>query len=68
MARCSKFFTNQGYTGEMGEGEVAPWKLAMYDIWYRDPRAVLKTSCQEIGQVVRRFAILHCHSIPLYLQ
>jgi hypothetical protein len=31
------------YTGEMGEGEVAPWKLATYDIWYRDPRAVLKS-------------------------
>jgi Plavaka transposase len=80
------------YAGEMGEGEVAPWKLAMYDVWYRDPRAILKsqvanpdfanemdvapkvirddfkTLCQEIGQVVRRFTLLHCHSIPLYLQ
>jgi hypothetical protein len=31
------------YTGEMGEGEVAPWKLAMYDIWYWDPRDILKS-------------------------
>jgi hypothetical protein len=31
------------YTGEMGEGEIAPWKSAKYDVWYRDPRAVLKS-------------------------
>ncbi|KAF8228152.1 hypothetical protein L208DRAFT_1157815, partial [Tricholoma matsutake] len=31
------------YTSEMGEGEVALWKLAMYDIWYQDPHAILKS-------------------------
>jgi Plavaka transposase len=30
------------YTGDLGDGEVAPWKVASYDVWYRDPRDVLK--------------------------
>jgi hypothetical protein len=31
------------YNGELGDGDVAPWKVASYDVWYRDPRDVLKS-------------------------
>ena len=31
------------YTGDLGDGEVVPWKMASYDVWYRDPREVLKS-------------------------
>jgi Plavaka transposase len=31
------------YTGDLGDGEVAPWKIASYDVWYRDPQEVLKS-------------------------
>jgi hypothetical protein len=31
------------YAGELGDGEVAPWKTASYDVWYRDPHEVLKS-------------------------
>jgi hypothetical protein len=30
------------FNGELDGGEVPPWKVKSYDVWYRDPRAVLK--------------------------
>jgi hypothetical protein len=30
------------YSGELPEGETPPWMLAEYDIWYRNPRSVLR--------------------------
>ncbi|KAF8872810.1 hypothetical protein BD779DRAFT_1613747 [Infundibulicybe gibba] len=31
------------YNGDMGDGDSpAPWKMAEYDVWFRDPRLVLQ--------------------------
>jgi len=40
------------YNGEVGDHRgIAPWKLKEYDVWFRDPRAVLH---QQLGN--RSFA------------
>lgn len=31
------------YTGDLPEQNVPPWKLASYEVWYRDPRTILRS-------------------------
>jgi hypothetical protein len=31
------------YTGPRSDGDTTPWKVASYDVWFRDPLAVLKS-------------------------
>jgi hypothetical protein len=31
------------YNGPLGDGNIVPWKVASYDVWFRDPLAVLKS-------------------------
>jgi hypothetical protein len=30
------------YTGTFPDGEIPPWMHASYDVWYRDPRTVIR--------------------------
>jgi hypothetical protein len=29
------------YNGEIGEGDVTPWKHKNFEVWYRDPRTIM---------------------------
>jgi hypothetical protein len=31
------------YNGPLGDGDAIPWKVASFDVWFRDPLAVLKS-------------------------